>query len=400
MNHKFAFLLILCLFLALSPAPAQQGLRSGVPISLLDSIAQNNSTLRAYALSAQADKFLYRSESHLPDPEAEVEYGFASPNPAAHRTIVSLTQELDWGIISGRKHRWVQAGDLLADQSYRASCLRILSEAEKQIVELIHLNRLCEELAHRVDWANDLLQATEREFEEGALTQVERNKVRLTATLTSAELQRTEELQREAQGRLQALNGGIPLPCLPTTYEPASLPERTELLEQLLETHPDVLASKASIRLSEESLSLAQLENLPNLRLGFVGEYAHADNFSGFSLGFSLPLWGNNRQRLHAERTLLATRQMELQDLRTRMTTRFFQAYDRAENLLSLSQNLRNELSQCRNDLLLKRMLDEGEISLSDFLLEVSFSFSAQTSLLEAERDARLAIVDLKMCAF
>ena len=53
--------------------------------------------------------------------------------------------------------------------------------------------------------------------------------------------------------------------------------------------------------------------------------------------------------------------------------------------------NLQRDLSGTDNDYYLRRSLEEGQISLLDYLLELSFYYNARTALLEAERDAQLA---------
>ena len=53
-------------------------------------------------------------------------------------------------------------------------------------------------------------------------------------------------------------------------------------------------------------------------------------------------------------------------------------------------------MQQMDNAHLLRRSLDLGQISLLDYLLELSFYYTARTAQLEAEREANLAISDLR----
>ena len=44
----------------------------------------------------------------------------------------------------------------------------------------------------------------------------------------------------------------------------------------------------------------------------------------------------------------------------------------------------------------MRRSLEAGQLSLLDYLLEQSFYYSARTALLDAERDAQLALSQLR----
>ena len=72
------------------------------------------------------------------------------------------------------------------------------------------------------------------------------------------------------------------------------------------------------------------------------------------------------------------------------------QQYATARHLLDASDKLRSDLSTTSNTTLLRRALDEGQISLLDYLLEMSFYYTARTTLLDTERQAQQAISTLR----
>ena len=63
---------------------------------------------------------------------------------------------------------------------------------------------------------------------------------------------------------------------------------------------------------------------------------------------------------------------------------------------MSTAQQLAHSLQQLNNDNLLRRSLILGQMSLLDYLLEISFYYTARTAQLEAERDAQLALSALR----
>ena len=70
--------------------------------------------------------------------------------------------------------------------------------------------------------------------------------------------------------------------------------------------------------------------------------------------------------------------------------------YNAAVSLTECAERLRLQLQSTCNMDLLHRSLDEGQISLPDFLLDSSFYYTARTAQLEAERDAQLALSQLR----
>ena len=64
-------------------------------------------------------------------------------------------------------------------------------------------------------------------------------------------------------------------------------------------------------------------------------------------------------------------------------------------NLHNSVSDLQRDLAGTDNNYYLRRLLEEGQISLLDYLLELSFYYTARTALLEAERDSQLAQADL-----
>ena len=70
--------------------------------------------------------------------------------------------------------------------------------------------------------------------------------------------------------------------------------------------------------------------------------------------------------------------------------------YASALQLQQSANALQKDMQQMNNDHLLRRSLELGQISLLDYLLELSFYYGARTSQLEAERDAQLAVSGLR----
>mgnify|MGYP002519092233 FL=1 len=398
------FWIFLSIILALAPLStyAQNASSDATDFSAwqnsLEEIASNNVQIQAYRSQLQAQQAANGAALRLPDPEAEVAYLFGSPKGIPNRTNVSLTQTLDWSVILGRKRALAEADNQVALQTYRSALQRVLADADRALTSVVYSNRLCSELTLRDSIARDMLKLYAEKFQRGDISQLEYNKVRLNASMSQAELARAESERIQAQLALQALNGGKPLDFSSANYPSSaqSLPPMDSLLQVAQLSSPAVAAAQAAIVQSRAQERVARAEALPQLTVGFQGEYIRQNNYSGLSVGFTLPLWGNARQRVRQAQMQTVANELSLADAQQQLSQAIRQQYAQAQALQRTADELQEELSLTSNDRLLRRSLELGQISLLDYLLEVSFYYSARTAQLEAERDAQLALSQLR----
>ena len=296
------------LFMALSLCALTTGAQEAEPTTFgvwtaqMQTIARNNASLRALHSSLEATRLANGADNALPDPEAEVAYMFGSPKGVPNRTNVAVTQTLPWGVLIGHRSRLSKAANSSAAATYRVAFQRVMGEADAALVSMVHLNRLCRELESRLAQARDIASMYEKKFKNGDISIVELNKVRLNASVAEAELQRAKADRHAAEQTLQALNGGQPLAVADTLYPIAAVLPPLDVLKADLARSAAVTQAEASVAESEAAIKLAKTEGLPQLTVGFQGEYIKDNNYSGPSVGLSIPLWGNSRRKVKAAR--------------------------------------------------------------------------------------------------
>ena len=321
---------------------------------------------------------------------------FGSPKGVPNRTNVAVTQTLPWSVLTGHRSRLSKAANSSAAAAYRVAFQRVMGEADAALVSMVHLNRLCRELESRLAQARDIASMYEKKFKDGDISIIELNKVRLNASVAEAELQRAKADRHAAEQTLQALNGGQPLAVADTLYPVAAALPPLDVLKADLARSAAVTQAEASVAESEAAIKLAKTEGLPQLTVGFQGEYIKDNNYSGPSVGLSIPLWGNSRRKVRAARAEQVARKLDLQAVRQQQQMELEQAYAQAVELRATADRLRSDLNAASSDTLLRRSLEAGQLSLLDYLLEQSFYYSARTALLDAERDAQLALSQLR----
>lgn len=396
---------LIILYMVCAAAPilcAQSVLKSGWE-SWMAQIAQNNTTLKALHRQMQASVLANGSNLSLTDPEAEVAYLVGTPKGVPNRTNVSLTQSLDWDVLLGRRRALARANNQVAYNDYRLAVQQVLTEADEQFTSLVYYNKLCGELSQRQTLAEEIERLYQQKFERGDINQLEVNKVRLNASVSRADWARANNERQQILANLQRLNGGQTVAFTDTVYplQGKALPPLVDF-QSALAGSLAVQTAQAAVAQSEAEIKVAKAEGLPALTVGFQGEYIKQNNYSGLSLGFSVPLWGNSRKKIRKAEAELAANRLTVDDVIYQERAQVAKLYASAQQLQQAANALQKDMQLMNNDQLLRRSLELGQISLLDYLLELSFYYTARTSQLEAERDAQLAVSALrsKICVY
>lgn len=390
---------LIILYMVCAAAPilcAQSVLKSGWE-SWMAQIAQNNTTLKALHRQMQASVLANGSNLSLTDPEAEVAYLVGTPKGVPNRTNVSLTQSLDWDVLLGRRRALAKANNQVAYNDYRLAVQQVLTEADEQFTSLVYYNKLCGELLQRQALAEEIERLYQQKFERGDINQLEVNKVRLNASVCRADWARANNERQQILANLQRLNGGHAVAFTDTVYPLAgkALPPLVDF-QSALAGSLAVQTAQAAVAQSEAEIKVAKAEGLPALTVGFQGEYIKQNNYSGLSLGFTVPIWGNSRKKIRKAEAELAANRLTVDDVIYQERAQVAKLYASAQQLQQAANALQKDMQLMNNDQLLRRSLELGQISLLDYLLELSFYYTARTSQLEAERDAQLAVSALR----
>mgnify|MGYP004523827325 FL=1 len=390
---------LIILYMVCATAPilcAQSVLKSGWE-SWMAQIAQNNTTLKALHRQMQASVLANGSNLSLTDPEAEVAYLVGTPKGVPNRTNVSLTQSLDWDVLLGRRSALAKANNQVAYNDYRRAVQQVLTEADEQFTTLVYYNKLCGELSQRQTLAEEIERLYQQKFERGDINQLEVNKVRLNASVCRADWARANNERQQILANLQRLNGGHAVAFTDTVYPLAgkALPPLVDF-QSALAGSLAVQTAQAAVAQSEAEIKVAKAEGLPALTVGFQGEYIKQNNYSGLSLGFTVPIWGNSRKKIRKAEAELAANRLTVDDVIYQERAQVAKLYASAQQLQQAANALQKDMQLMNNDQLLRRSLELGQISLLDYLLELSFYYTARTSQLEAERDAQLAVSALR----
>jgi outer membrane protein TolC len=364
--------------------------------NLLREIEANNTTLKAYREKAKADKIGNKTGINMANPEVEFGYLWGSPSAVGHKVDLNVTQSFDFPTAYRYKNQLADGKNMQADMLYNQQCMEILQEAGLLYIHLAYQIRIHKELSRRLVRARELSDAYRKSFDQGNIDILELNKTKLNLLSAEKALQINEVDINMSKSELQRLNGGLELTSTVDNYPAFVLPpDFIGWFERIKDNNPALQAAEQEIVLSRKQEQLTRALNLPKITAGYTSERTSGETFQGVSVGVSIPLWeGKNTVKYQKART--AALQMQHDDTKLQFRNSLKNRYDKAKKLSLLLKEYQEALSVTSNQELLKRALDKGQLSLINYLLELSVYYETMDKYLETERDYQLAVAELQ----
>lgn len=364
--------------------------------SVLLAIERNNTTLQAMRRTADAEKLENRTGLTLADPEVGYSYAWGSPVSVNNKQNVSVSQSFDPGTLSGLKSKVAGEKNKLVDWQYRADRMNILLEAKLHCLDLVYYNALLSELSTRLSHAEAIAEGQRQRLETGEGNQLEYNNVMLSLSSLKTEITLMETERRAVLAQLARLNGGEAVDLATSSYESIVLPADFQEWYATAEAgHPALAYAMQAIEVSKKELSLSKTMNLPTISLGYEGEFeTGGDRHQGIAVGMSVPLWSNKKRVRQAKAAVLAAESRQ-SDARKQCYANLEILYNRTAGLKAAADACRQALTLSNNSRLLKKALDEGEISVLDYLVGIGLYYDAVNKALDAERAYQKAYAEL-----
>ena len=363
--------------------------------AFLQNIEKNNTTLVALRQQVVADKAQNRIGNALPDPTFGFSYSWGNQEGMEGKKTFSAEQTLDLGVLSGQRKKAVAAENAVVDGNYLLERQTILAEADLLLVQLIYENAVCEEWSARMERALQLKDLYENKLKAGDVNQIEVNKIRLYYTAALANYRKAEADRKMTIDQLRRMNGDQPVNCGYTQYGPIQLPELRELESKVQELSPQIKQAYAKVQKEKDNLKLSKIEGLPEISVGYTGEHVGGNNYNGVSVGVSLPIWGNTRRKVSQQRTAVLAADMNLKDVETQTVARLKLQYENARRLIEVALQFTESINKNEDLEILRKALDLGQMSLLEYLTEVSYYDDLHLQAIEVERDSQIALSKL-----
>lgn len=363
---------------------------------VLAEVEKNNTTLIAFRKSVDAEKIGNKTGIYLQNPEVAFNYLWGNPSAIGNRTDFSISQTFDFPTAYAFKN---QISDLKNEQTeleYQKQLMEIRLKTSLLCFDLIYANALQEELTKRVDYAKSIANSYHVKFEKGETNILEYNKAQLNLLNVSKELESIGIERNTLLAELAGLNGGQAINFTGNVFLITDLPADFEQWYILAEQkNPAFSWLKKEIEISQKQTGLNRAMSLPKLQTGYMSESLVGQQFQGVTVGLTIPLWENRNKVKYSEANSLALESITADNK--------IQFYNHLKVLHTKTIALQKNVNEYRSSLLSydssalsKKALDQGEISLIDYLMEFSLYYESLNKLLELERDLNKTLAGLK----
>lgn len=360
---------------------------------ILEQIDTNNLTLKALQQQVEAQGDANLAESSLEGPE--IEFGYLFGEDGRRRHDFGVSQSFDFGALTGaRRSTALKQNELLALE-YRASRRDILTSARKLVYQIINRNALIAEYSRRTENARTLEQAYRSGYEKGEFSVIDYRKAAVSLAEAEGQLKLLVVERDGMLAQLKNLNGGQDIPVTECEQETILLPGSfSQWLEQASEKSSALNYVRTATSVSEEQLRLSRSEAFPSLTVGYKSEVVPGEGFRGVSVGVSIPIWSAGKKISSAKKQLEAARAAE-QDALVQFMTNAENLYDKAMALAesSAGYNMLAGSGEGLEDL--RKALEAGQLSLLDYITEVSYFYSSRELALQTQLEYLLAAADL-----
>ena len=360
--------------------------QSADPIApILEQIEKNNLQLQAARELMKAEVLEVKAENNLGNPEVNYAHLYNSDRSGQQQSELTVVQGFEFPTTYVARS---QAARLQADASecaYMAERRDVLLEAKLLCLELIGLNREAYLLEVLQQHADSLSHLCESRLESGDATSLEVNRAKLDLMTIRTELADNASAHRAALQKLLAMNGNVYIEdMVADAYPLVSVPADYELLrDEVLPLNKELQQADATIKVAQKEVSVNKQGWLPQLQVGYRRNTAPTEEFNGFVVGGSIPLF-ENRGKVKAARARALRTELLRDDAKMSVEASLQALYNEVRSLKNAMDAYDLPLMNHTFDLL-GPALAGGELSWHEYFVEMEAVVRRGQSYLQLE---------------
>jgi outer membrane protein TolC len=362
--------------------------------SVLSQIERNNTTLTALQKRAEADKIGNRTGNYLQNPEIEFNYLWGN-SFTGNRTDFTATQAFDFPTAYSYKNQISNIKSEQVELEYLKQRKELLLIVRLVCYDLIYTNALKQELSKRIYHAQSIADAYKSKIDIGETNILEYNKAQLNLLNLSKEMEFITIEQDALQAELTRLNGGIQINLPENEFQLTVLSTDFEQwYVQAEQSNPLLNWLKKEVELTQKQISLNKALSMPKFKAGYMSESVVGQEFKGVTVGLSIPLWEYKNTVKYTKAIALAL-ESTTSDSKLQFYCHLKMLHAKAASLQNNLSDYKIKLQAFNNTELLKKAFDKGEISLVNYMIELSIYYESENILLKLERDLNKTIAEL-----
>lgn len=363
--------------------------------SVLSGIEKNNPLLQAARTETDAEKIGNTTGLYPGNPEAGFNYLWGNPDITGNRRDFSIVQSFDFPSAYHYRSNVARLRNDKAELVFQDKRKQLLYEAYNICSELIYRNALNRLLSERLDNAGALARVYKRRFETGDANIMESNKAQINLLSVTKQYEMNEISRNDLISRLTSLNGGREVVLSDTLFPVISINTDFEKwYAEISASTPALNILKQEVLITQKEKQLNSSLRLPQFSAGYMSEVIPGEEFKGVTVGMSIPLWQNKNTVKYAKARTLAAARVE-EGNRQAFYNSMKAGHTRVLALRDKVNEYREVIGSLNNTALLGKALDSGQISLSEYLIELAYYYDAYNQLLEMEYELQRAYSEI-----
>lgn len=362
---------------------------------IVNKVLQDNPTLMKYRAQTDAEKSGNHVGTTLANPEIEFNYLWGAPHNIGQRKDISIRQSFDYATVFGLKRKEAKSKDDLAEIKYEQARLILHQEIIKLLSDVASANEICNEYAKRIEIAEMIAANYKNKLNEGESNKIEYNNSRLNLATVKAEARQAEIARLELIGNAlfhATLNENDCKTLKEITI--ANLRKYIENIQvkslQQIEQEKNILEENAL----KAEFKTSQSANIPELTVGYMAELTEGEKFRGLTFGLSIPLWNNRGNKTKYKAAVIAM-QSERDETIAKINAQRESIATRLQHLRTLYDSISTDLKEYNNESLLRKSVQEGAISLMEYLADYTIYYDLKTKQIETSHDYLSNLIEL-----
>jgi len=362
--------------------------------NVIAEVQKNNTTLSALRKNADSELIGNKTGIYLKNPEFAFNYLWGSPANIGNRTDISVQQSFDFPSAYVYRNQISDYQNEQVELEFRKQTKSIIMQTRLVCNDLIYHNALKSELSKRIANAEKIAISFKSKFETGDVGILEYNKAQVNLLNLSKDAESTEIERNALLSELQGLNGGIFIEFTDSVYQLQTIAgDFEQWYIQAEQNNPVLQWLKQEVAIREKQEKLNTALGLPNFQAGYMSEDVVGQQFQGVTVGLSIPLFENKNAVKYAKAKTLAVQSAEA-DTRLQFYNNLKALHTKAVSQQKSLNDYRTNLQLFDNSPLLQKALDLGELSLAEYIYELSIYYESFNKLLELERELNMTIVE------
>jgi len=362
--------------------------------SLLSQVERGNPSLMTAQNLLEARQLEARTGLTPSNPEVEFGYMWGNPTELGNRTDFEVTQSFDFPTAYSSRSKLSKISQQQAELEYKAVRQEIMKKAHKVWITRVYLNRMESMLNGRFSYARKVYDGFEQKLESGEANQLQVNQARMKVMALENEISQLQRELSKSDAEVVNLTANDKLIISDTLFPvPSKIIYDTLVLDYMAGNVNQLYQSEVDKKAKEVDVVFNQ--KLPKLKAGYYSERILDVKLQGVKAGISIPLWGNAKA-VNSAKAKLAYAESDAERYWQVQQNELKQNYDQWVLTMERVTGLEEMLKVSNDEALLRRAMEAGEISLTEYFYESDFYFQNVINLLEFKKEMFLLEVELR----